>query len=735
MHRVTQYVFKGLGRRAAWTALAIFVALQAALPSLFATPRLLLFDLYQQSAPRLERSNAVVIVDIDDDSLATLGQWPWPRQVTARLVSKVLADRPLALGIDMIMPEPDRQSPEEWLRHEGDMPQALSDGIRARPSHDALLARAIEAGPVTIGIGGLRLLEGRSDSGPLAPFRPVEPIGLTQLPSSVSRFNATLRSIPVLDNAAAGHSLLSVDPDSDGVVRRVPLVSQLSGRLAPSLALEVLRLAAEASWYDLYARAGVVQGVGVGPLKIPTQSDGSVWVHYSPHDSRRFVSAADVLSGKIAAGSFEQKIVLIGVTGTGLTDLGLTPLGQMPGTEITAQLLENILDGRMVQRPNWTRWVEPALTLALGTLLILILPLMRPHWHALIGLVSLSALAVAGAVFWQQGLLLVDVATPAIGAALTFVVLLTAGFAEAEAGRRKIRSAFAHYLSPDIVESIANDPSQVKLGGDTRELTVMFCDIRGFTPIAESFRSDPQGLTRLISRALTSLSREVLNHRGTIDKYIGDCVMAFWNAPLDDAQHAARACDCALGMMDALAVLNRELAADTAASRANPIEVSIGLNTGVCVVGNMGSEFRFDYSALGDAVNVSARIQSSASNYGFPIIIGEDTRNAVADKFAFIEIDYVAVKGRATPTRIFALMGRADTRETEAFKRLNDALQTLFAAFRTQNWAAARDAIAAGRQIDVAPAAIFDTYEGRIAYYTLAPPPAGWDGAWSAKEK
>jgi adenylate cyclase len=306
-----------------------------------------------------------------------------------------------------------------------------------------------------------------------------------------------------------------------------------------------------------------------------------------------------------------------------------------------------------------------------------------------------------------------------------------------EAERRTVRSAFAQYLPPDVVEDIATDPSKLKLGGDTRELTIMFCDIKGFTPIAESFRSDPQGLTRLINRALTPLSREVLNHRGTIDKYIGDCVMAFWNAPLDDPDHATHACECALAMMDSLVVLNNELNAEGfyQTHKVNPIDVSIGLNTGTCVVGNMGSDLRFDYSALGDAVNVSARIQSFSGNYGFSIAIGEDTEEVVSDKFAFLELDYIAVKGRATPTHIYALMGHAHVRETRAFQVLNDALQTLFTAFRAQNWAAAKEAIAKGRKTPGAPAAIFDTYEDRIAHYELEPPPPNWDGAWSAKEK
>jgi adenylate cyclase len=332
---------------------------------------------------------------------------------------------------------------------------------------------------------------------------------------------------------------------------------------------------------------------------------------------------------------------------------------------------------------------------------------------------------------------LLDPVAPSLNIAFVFASASLVKFMRTEAERRTVRSAFAQYLPPDVVESIANDPSQLKLGGQTRELSIMFCDIRGFTPIAESFRADPQGLTRLINRALTPLSREVLNHRGTIDKYIGDCVMAFWNAPIDDPEHATHACECALGMMDALVALNQELTAEGfyKSHKVNPIDVSIGINTGTCVVGNMGSELRFDYSALGDAVNVSARIQSFCGNYGFAIAIGEDTESIIADKFAFLEIDYIAVKGRATPTHIYALLGHAHVRETKTFQDLETTFQALFKAFRSKDWAGAREAIKVGRTLEHAPEEIFETYESRIAHYELEPPPANWDGAWSAKEK
>lgn len=442
MQRLATVLFGGWGRQAAWAALGLFALVQVAMPGWFERPRLALFDLYQTATPRLEHASPVVIVAIDEASLRGVGQWPWPRQVLARLVDNILAGKPAAVALDMIMPEADRTSPEEWLKDAGDMPGVLSAAVRALPKHDDVLARSLRAGPVMIGVGGLRLGQAQADDGPLAPFRLVDPAGATASPPTLPSFNGALRSVAVLDQAARGHGMLSVDADADGVFRRVPLVSVVANRLAPSMALEVLRLAAKAPWLTLYAEGNRATGVGAGPLAVPVQADGSVWVHFSPHDPRRYVPAADVLAGKLDPTAFEQRIVLVGVTGLGLTDLRPTPVGVMPGTEITAQLLENVLDGRLVTRPGWTRIVEPLLTLLAGLLLIAVLRLVRVPWQLLITLGAIGALGAIGFGFWRW-LMLVDVATPALGAALVFFTFLGGNAAESETRKRQLRLALA----------------------------------------------------------------------------------------------------------------------------------------------------------------------------------------------------------------------------------------------------------------------------------------------------
>ena len=428
---------RGWGRLAARAMLILFIALQSGAGSVFDRPRRDLFDLYQRVLPRPLESTPVVIVAIDDASLAAVGQWPWPRQIDADLISKILGGHPAALGIDLIWPEPDKQSPEQWIAQAGDLPLALGDALRQLPSHDGLLRQALAAGPVAVGIGGVDRGGNQKDTGKLPPIRQ---IGGGADPARVlPSFPEALRSIPDLDRAAAGHGVLSVDPDPDGAFRHLPLLSVISGRLAPSLDLEMLRLAAKASWIDLHLDDHAVRGATVGPLTVPTEPDGSLWIDFTAHDARRFVSAADVLAGRVPTDIFDQRLVLIGVTGLGLTDQRVTPLGLMPGIEVHAQLLENIIEGRLARRPGWAAAGEPALTFVFGLLLIMALPALRQRWQAPVALLPLLLLAAGGFGLWHQARLLLDVATPMMGQVLVLVALLGGSLAEADLQRRRLR--------------------------------------------------------------------------------------------------------------------------------------------------------------------------------------------------------------------------------------------------------------------------------------------------------
>jgi adenylate cyclase len=424
---------------AAGVVLACFVILQLGAPWVFAAPRLALFDFYERTLPRIRGTKPVVVVAVDEASLAKIGQWPWPRQIQAQLVANIVRAGPAALGVDVLWPEPDKLSPEQWVRQAGPLPPAAAEALGRMPTHDGLLRDAIASGPVVIGLHGLREVKPRRDRGILAPFRTIG-AARPPLPVGTPAFDAALRSLPALDAAAAGHGLLSVDPDPDGVIRRLPMFSSVSGRLAPGFALEILRVAAKAPWIDLYRDGARAWAVGVGPLRTATQDDGAIWIDYTLHDKRRFVSAADVLSGRVGPEALSGKLVLIGVTGVGVLDQQKTPVGVMPGVEIVAQLLENVIDGRWAWRPAWARVAEPAATGLIGILFIIALPRVRRRWQAPIILVPIALVLAGGFALWGQGRLLVDAATPVIGALAVLAGLVVGGLAQADAQRRRLRA-------------------------------------------------------------------------------------------------------------------------------------------------------------------------------------------------------------------------------------------------------------------------------------------------------
>lgn len=431
MSRMARFVLGGWGRRAAWATLGFFLLLQAFAPSLFAAPRFALFDSYQRLAGRHQYDKNVVIVAIDDDSLRRIGQWPWPRRQLARLASVITKAGAATLGIDILLSEPDRQS----QKNDGVLAETL-----LRDRNDTQSGNRIT---LEIGTPALEnMADGAPDTGELVPFREIGLLPGESSSTLVPGFQKTVRAIPVLDTAAAGHGFASVKPDADGVFRRMPLVSRVSGRLAPELALEMLRLAIRnppARHVELYYSGGQIQKVSIGALDIPTLEDGSVWVNFSAHDDGRFVSAYKVLQGDIAPSTFAGAVVLIGETGLGRVDQQMTPMGQMPGVEIHAQLLENILEGKLVSRPGWTRAAELGLTFLLALLLILLLPFVKPRWQILLGLVVLASLAGLGFGLWHHSHILLDVATPAIGETLICVAYMGGGFAQADMQRRRLR--------------------------------------------------------------------------------------------------------------------------------------------------------------------------------------------------------------------------------------------------------------------------------------------------------
>jgi adenylate cyclase len=443
-------------------------------------------------------------------------------------------------------------------------------------------------------------------------------------------------------------------------------------------------------------------------------------VHFARHDPSIYVSATSVLDGTAPLDMIKGKLVLIGTSAVALNDLKTTPVSNvMPGVEIHAQVLEVALTKAVLSQPNYALGVELLAAFVLGFLVILFTPNLGPVTLVAVGALFATVLVGTSLYFYKEQRLLIDFTYPLLSTTAIYLTLIFASFVREQAQRRQIRSAFGQYISPALVEQLAHSPEKLKLGGEEREMTIMFSDVRGFTTISESYKHDPQGLTALMNRFLTPLTDAILARKGTIDKYMGDAIMAFWNAPLDDNEHQINACNAALDMLEKIDVLNkdREAEAQHGGHAYIPINVGVGLNTGVCVVGNMGSNLRFDYSVLGDSVNLASRLEGQSKEYGFPIIAGSKTALAAKDKFAILELDFIMVSGR--------------------FQNLRNLTIEMLACYRSRDWEGALMSIERGRRTDEAGrlAYLYDLYEERILAYQKNPPPDDWNGAFALLTK
>jgi adenylate cyclase len=727
----------GYARMLCLGLLAALVVLRAIDPVPLEELRLRVFDTYQILKPRNAVERPVVIVDLDEASLARFGQWPWPRTRVADLVSRLTEAGAAVIAFDVVFAEPDRLSPSRAVDSFRGIDEATRARLKDLPDNDQVLADVLRRSPVVLGESGLPYVTP-------VPATDLPPVGLATLGGDPSpyllNFPGRLRNTPALEQAASGRGLFTIRTERDGIVRRVPLIMMAQGSLMPSLTFEMLRVAAKADTLLVKSDDAGVKSVGVPGFEIPTDRNGQLWVYFGKHDPARYVSAADVLDGKVGAGAISRKLVIIGTSAVGLLDAKTTPLDRvMPGVEIHAQILENMLTDSVLSHPGYAFGAEILAAILFGLLIVWLAPILSPVSLLLLGGAVAALLAGASWYLFVREKLLVDFTFPLLASAVVYLTLVFNSYVREQAQRRRIRSAFGQYLSPALVEQLAQAPERLVLGGEEREMTVMFSDVRGFTAISESFRHDPQGLTSLMNRLLTPLTDAILARKGTIDKYMGDAVMAFWNAPLDDPQHAINACEAALDMLDAIDELNRERAEEATDSGKPfmPLNVGIGLNTGLCIVGNMGSNVRFDYSVLGDSVNIASRLEGQSATYGVPIIAGSKTALAAKDRLAILEMDLVTVKGKREPEVIYAILGRSDLANSERFQKLRNFTIDMIWRYRSRDWDGALNAAGKARALDDGNrlTTLFDLYTERIAAFRLAPPPPEWNGVFAMTMK
>ena len=741
------------------------VSLQLWQPYPIEFTRNLVFDQYNRWLPRHEQDSPVVFVDIDEASLARLGQFPWPRSVFADLVDKMTGYGSTAIAFDILFTEADRTAPAEilpvWenLRLSENAPewQALRAAITAQiTSPDDALARAMADAPVIMATmmsdeaarlaapkAGIAVrAQGSSDTDGLDPMRNVP----------ASSFAISNRD--VLNDNALGLGSINARIDDDGIIRRASLLFRAGEHIYPSLALESLRVAQGAG--SIVLRASDVRGEGsysagfglsrlkVGRLIAPIEPDGSMRLYFAESADIQTVSAYEILQPDFDMTRLAGKIAFIGTSAAGLKDIRATPLNPAtPGVEVHIQTVQQMLAGTYLTRPIWVQMAEALATMLIGLgVVVMVYRFSLVPSIAFLGLALISGAALS----WHQfsnHLVLIDPATPGLSIFLTFLTAAFLHFLETARERREVRNAFQYYLAPDMVEQVASDPDKLKLGGETRDLTILFCDIRGFTTISEAFADAPEKLTHIINIFLTGLSSVIQTRSGTIDKYIGDNIMAFWNAPTDVAQHGYEACRATLEMVDALVEVNETLRQDAfLGGFEQEIRIGIGLNSGATLVGNVGSDQRFNYSVMGDTVNVAARLEGQTKDYAQTILIGEstyaDAMTAINDgqpPMAFLELDLIALKGKALPQRIYALLGGAEMAESEDFQTLKAGQDAVLQAYRAQSWDVAEKT---ARALCATHPALGDYYEmliGRINAYRNNPPEADWTGQFIAQTK
>ncbi|MFQ3454033.1 adenylate/guanylate cyclase domain-containing protein [Bradyrhizobium sp. UFLA01-814] len=697
------------------------------------------FDTFQALQPRQKTARPVTIVDIDEKSLADprLGQWPWPRTRLADIVTNLTRLGAVVIAFDAVFSEPDRLNPDIAADTFSSLDEEMRARLRQLPSNDSIMAEAIKNSRVVLGESGGPNV--RADLNEKLPVTGLAMLGEEPQPF-MYMFPGLLRNMPVLEEAAAGRGLFTIRPERDGIVRRVPMIMVAQGITMPSLSFEMLRVASGSGTILIKADKAGIKSLGLKGFAIPTDLHGQLWIHYARRDPSIYVSAVDVLDGRVSPDRIAGKLIVIGTSAIGLNDIKTTPVTPaMPGVEVHAQVLESALTGDVVSQPNYGIGIEFFAALIMGLLVIAFAPKFGPITLVAVGGMFASVLIGTSWYFYSQHRLLIDFTYPLMSTTAIYLTLIFSAFVREQQQRRQIRSQFVQYMSPALVEQLAQSPERLVLGGEEREMTIMFSDMRGFTSISETYKSNPQGLTALMNRFLTPLSNAILARKGTIDKYMGDAIMAFWNAPLDDKQHQLNACDAALDMLERVDDLNREREqeAKDGGHVYVPLNIGVGLNTGSCVVGNMGSDVRFDYSVFGDSVNLASRLEGQSKEYGFPIIVGSKTALAVKEKFAILELDFIMVKGKKEPEVIYAIAGREDVANSGRFQRLRNLTIEMLACYRGRDWDGALAAIERGRKTDEAQTLqyLYRLYEARIRAFQKEPPPQDWDGAFALTTK
>jgi adenylate cyclase len=629
----------------------------------------------------------IVVVDIDEKSLAELGHWPWSRNLMAELLDKLFERQRVTLvAFDVVWAEHDGSSGIDVLdRLARDLPQLRSSYAKLRPGldFDGRFAAAMKGRPVVLGY--YFNSEARAVRVNAIP-KPVLPAGSFEgRRAEFHQWQGYTGNLPAYLESAAGAGHITQLSDSDGVLRRLPLIVEFDGEYYEAFSLAVFRtLLARSLGAPPALEPGfkddALETLKLGPFEIPVDENAATLIPYRRKASFVYVSAADVLKERVPPGSLSGKIVVVGATASTLGDTRSTPVDNaLPGVEVHANMLAGLLDQDFKRRPWYTLGAEVVLLVVGGTVLALLIPMLSALW-ATLAVATGSALIVGfNVMVWQQGGLVLPLASLLLMVLALYTMNMAYGYFVESRSKRQFAELFGQYVPPELVRQMARDPRRYNMAPKSAELTILFSDVRDFTSISESLSAEP--LREYINEYLTEMSIIIRSgHKGTLDKYIGDAIMAFWGAPMEDAQHARNAVLAALDMQKAVATLNQRFRA-----RGWPaLRIGIGINSGTVRVGDMGSRFRRAYTAMGDAVNVASRLEGCTKHYGAGVLLGESTRQRVED-VAFREIDRIKVKGKDQAIAIYEPLGLAAGLEAQKQEELRIWAQAL-RAYRSRNW-------------------------------------------------
>jgi len=681
-----------------WVAItaALLIGLKIQDPVPVESLRLKSFDLLLASDTQ-QTSNEIVIVDLGEQSIERFGQWPWDRRDLAKIIARINELEAMMVIMPVLMSEVDRQGGDSTLAQElANIPSVI---VQA-PTNQNKRPDAVRRGVSVMGGDPDEFLF--TWPGALAPR-------------------------PELAQSAGGVGTAAVAPEVDGVVRRMPLIVNVGKDYYPNVTLEAIRVLADEQSYQVRVGDNGVEKVRIPNIPvIDTDPNARIWLRWSNLFTR--YEATDILDKNI---DLKDKIVVIGLSVEGLGGIIATPRGEMWAHDLQAAALQTVIDGISPSRPWWSDLAELVAILFVAIVVIALMPRL-PIWAmALLLVATLGGIIQSGLFLWTEYSFLLDIYFVSFSALLLYGHGLFARFVREFLQKQQIKKQFGTYLSPALVEKLQKNPELLRLGGETRELSIMFTDVRGFTAISEHYGPDVQGLTAIMNKYMTAMTAKILANNGTLDKYIGDAQMAFWNAPLDDSKHAINAVKTALLMLKDLESFNNEIAKDGVP----PFGMGLGINTGSVVVGNMGSDQRFDYTCLGDSVNLASRLEGQSKPYGVKLVIGQTTNEQVKDHFFTVELDYIAVKGKKEGIRIFTVIEEEGLLRSKLFTE-RELHNKMLSYYKSRAW---DQAIAMCKTLT-------SSFEGQLqSYYQMwiercqdlkqNDPGPGWDTVYRATSK